>query len=326
MLFAGHLVMPQLSPVMRMSPVSGLLLSLSVTLGGVWLVLNQMAIRRGEFRTVAARGFLQPLVMLVVQGIWAVSGLTGPGLVVGYVAGQVAATVPYLASARSSLTLGASRAWRTIVAHRSFITIMTPQGVLNVLNVQLPILIVSLLFDVETTGLFSMAQRVLGLPVGLIGTAMGQVYVSYLSASAASPQQVWRLFQQVSRALTLVAIVLVVGIGVAGPWAFKLVLGEQWVASGEYSRLLVVMYAAQLVAAPLSTTLIVARKEGQQALWDVGRFVALLMCYAAGHYLLLAPRSLAALLSWTLAAAYIGLWALSRRSVALPPSVRSARH
>lgn len=290
-------------------------LPISVLLGGTWLVLNQLTIRKGEFRLVAARAFIQPLVMLISQGLWAIFEWPGPGLVLGYVIGQAAASSAYVVKTGRGLSFNLTRCWQAIALHRRYISVMTPQGVLNVFNTQLPLLMISWLYAASTTGQFSMTQRVMGLPVGLVGTAMGQVYISFLTQTASNPERARVLFIRVSKVLALVSGMLVVATILFGPAMFGLVLGDKWTLSGEYARIMVFMYAAQMLAAPLSTTLVVMRQEGRQAAWDVLRLGILVACYVLGRAYSLTPSAFAALLCIGVSGSYLLLWNLSRRSI-----------
>lgn len=292
------------------------MLPLSVLLGGAWLLLNQLAIRHGRFRAVALRAFVQPVVMLMVQVAWVWLGMSGPGLVYGYVAGQVAATALYVSDARAHLSFDWRESLASISAHRRYIALMTPQGVLSAINTQLPILMVSWLFSSASTGQFGMTQRVMGLPVGLIGTAMGQVYVSFLAERTHhAPGEVKELFGRVSKALGAAAAALVAVTIVAAPQLFRLILGPQWTEAGSLAQIMAGMYGAQLVAAPLSATLVVLRREVLQVAWDLGRLGVLAAIYAVSVVLKLPVAEFATGLSVALLAMYAVLWALAARTV-----------
>jgi O-antigen/teichoic acid export membrane protein len=302
-----------------LSRTSLLLLPVSVFVGAVWLLLSQLAIRMGRFRVVAARAFLQPVVTFMVQGLWIVIDAPGPGLIVGYLAGQSAMALLFLLDLPQPSALGLRRFWSTIRSHRAYILVMTPQGVLNSLNVQLPLLMISWLYSVETTGFFSMTQRVMGVPIGLVGITMGQVYVSFLAARKAdSPEGVADLFNRVSKALALAGLALVAASVVLAPPVFKFVLGPQWLQSARYAQVASLMYASQLIAAPLSVTLVVMRQEAVQAKWDLFRLGILLGCLWCAWQLELSPTAFVAILTVGVSSAYAVLWFLCKRAVAIP--------
>ena len=59
------------------------------------------------------------------------------------------------------------------------------------------------------------------------------------------------------------AVVLVV----AGPALFGLVFGPSWTEAGEYARLLAVAYLAQFAVSPVSSTLFLLERQGQELAW-----------------------------------------------------------
>lgn len=291
-----------------------LLLPASVFVGAVWLVVSQLAIRRGRFREVASRAVLQPIVTFAVQGLCVALDVPVPGLIIGYIAGQSVALL-FQSSLRRIFAVGGRRFWSTIRLHRGYILIMTPQGVLNSVNVQLPLLMMSWLYGAETTGYFSMTQRVMGVPIGLVGLTMGQVYVSFLSErKSESPAGVAELFDRVSRVLLVTGLALFVGTVLFSPPLFDLVLGPQWHLSAVFAQVASVMYAAQLVAAPLAVTLAVMRQETKQATWEVCRFGSLLACLCYGWRFDPSPVLFVAVLTVVVSLSYAGLWLLCRRS------------
>lgn len=316
----------------RSEPIAGIalthvglmLLPVSIFLGATWTLMHQLAIRKGRFRSIAARALIQPVVAFGVQGAWILFGVPGPGLIVGYIAGQGVAALWYLLDVRHSSIGSLRHLWSTVQAHRKYILIMTPQGVLNALNVQLPVLMISWLSSVETTGYFSMTQRVMGVPIGLIGMTMGQVYVSFLAERKSEPPEVAaNLFARVSTALAIVGLALIVGSLFFALPLFELVLGPQWSTSAKYAQLASVMYAARLVAAPLGTTLVVMRQEAVQVKWDVLRLVVLLGCLALAWQLRISPTGFVALLTVGVTAAYAALWLLCRRALRSPQVSRN---
>lgn len=303
-------------PGIELCHVGLLLLPLSVFLGALWLLVVQLAIRRGQFRMVAVRSVLQPVVTFAVQGVLILVHTPGPGLIVGYILGQAAAALLFYSDIRQALAQGLRRFWPTVQSHRRYILIMTPQGLLNALNIQLPLLMMSWLYSAETTGFFSMTQRVMGVPVGLIGITMGQVYVSFLSQRMAkSPEGVAELFARVSTALLFVGLALIVGSVLFAPPLFELVLGQQWHQSARFAQVASIMYAAQLVAAPLAVTLVVMRQEAVQASWDLWRTGILLGSFFCAWRFDLSPSVFLIVLTVVVSTAYTALWLLCRRSV-----------
>jgi len=297
-----------------------LLLPLSILLGAARSTLNQFAVALGEFRVIGRRAVAQSVAMVLVQVVWGACGLMGPGLVIGYIFGQLTACVMYVMSVGLPLVkphhlIGVYREFR------QYMMVMAPQGAINSLGTQLPLITVSWLYQSDVVGLFSMTQKVMGMPVGLVSTAMSQVYISFAAARRReNGVSVKGLFFRVSKSLALISCILVLVIWAIGPWLFTSVLGQEWRVSGHYAQLMVVLFAAQMIAVPVSTTLIIGRREKTQLAWDAARMGSVLVIFMSARYWDFSPEAYVMLVALVLSIAYLVLWELSRRVVVSPVS------
>lgn len=286
-----------------------------------FLVLNQLAIRHQRYGAVGRRNLLSAVTTLSAQVLSGAAGLRPGGLVLGLAAGQLVGTVSLLKGSglRSSETRGAGsfRSMRTVLSrYRRFPLLLAPAGLLNVLGLQLPVLLVAYFYGSAVAGWLGLTQRVLALPLMLIGQAIAQVYLGELSRDARlGGDRARALFHRTSVRLVSVALVGAVGLLLFAPTLFRLVFGPEWTTSGEYARALAVGIAAQMVSSPLSQTLIVLGRQGQQLAWDAGRLLL-----TAGVVVMCASFDLPAIATmWALGAAlalsYFAGWWMAHRAV-----------
>lgn len=297
---------PRLLPWLWLVPISGSVM-------GVYLLLNQLAIRHRRYGSIARRNVLQSSAMMTVQVLAGVAGLKRGGLVVGLAVGYLVGALTLSSGAglfSTEARRGRQRAAMrlTFARYRRFPILLAPAGLLNVLGQQLPLLLVALWFGTQEAGWLGLTQRVLALPVALIGIALSQVYLAEVSRAARSDLlQAMRLFQRSTKLLTIVATVLLAVLLAFGPALFALVFGNEWRQSGEFARALALALAGQMVGAPLSQTLIVLEKQRLQLWWDAGRVLA--TTAAVGVAAALGAPALLAV--WLLSATWAILSALS---------------
>ena len=245
---------------------------------GAFAVLNQLAIRQKAYSAIARRSLLQAAATVVAQIVCGLAGLGAQGLAIGLALGQAVGVATLALSIRA--TASSDRDVRTpsrqiLTRYRSFPLLLAPAGLLNSLGLQAPVLIASALFGVEVSGWLGMTQRILALPIGLLGTTLAQVYLGeFGEAKRTGSAELAPLFTRTSKRLALIGIVIAAIVMVAGPFAFSVVLGGRWETSGEYARALAVGLVVQMVASPLSQTLIVMEKNLQQFIWDIARLGA----------------------------------------------------
>ena len=116
----------------------------------------------------------------------------GPiGLILGDTAGRLLGTEqllrPLLGTLRSaSLTLTAMR--HSARERWGFARVMTAASLLNVLSLQVPFLIeIPALFDLQLSGQYFLAYRMLVLPTSLVAAAVSQVFFGEASARRPGP-------------------------------------------------------------------------------------------------------------------------------------------
>ncbi|MEU7950258.1 oligosaccharide flippase family protein [Micromonospora chalcea] len=288
---------------------------------GCLLVLNQLAVRHRRYAAIGRRNFLQAVATLAAQVLFGAAGVRAGGLSLGLAAGQVTGALMLAPGARlrdpaTRAGFHPRRLWRTMRRYRRFPLVLAPSGLVNVLGNQLPVLLIAFWYGGTVAGWLGLTQRVLAAPVALAGTAVAQVYLGELARLAReAPQQARAMFLRASRQLIMIAVPAAVVALLAAPAIFRLVFGAQWASSGAYAQALAVGVAAQLVASPLSQTLVVFGRQNLQLAWDTGRVVVVVGA-VAGTWLL-GGSALAAVWAFGIAAAvsYIACWLLSLTTV-----------
>lgn len=288
---------------------------------GVYLVLNQLAIRHRRYKAIGRRNLLQSAAMVATQVLAGLVGMRAGGLVLGLGVGQATSALSLVGGSglfSADAKEGRHRDRLRAVArrYRRFPLILTASGLLNVLGLQLPVLLIAYWYGSSVAGWTGLTQRVLSLPVMLVGTAIAQVYIGELSRVVRDdPAGAARLFRATSRRLLIAAAVPAIVLLVAGPQLFALVFGAEWRTSGQYAQALALSLASQLVAVPVSQTLTVLERQVTQLAWDGGRLV--LLTAAVGASRSLGGSALTTLWAFGVssAVAYCVSWILSYRAI-----------
>ena len=288
---------------------------------GAYLVLNQLAVRQRRYGAIGRRNLLQAVAMVATQVAAGLTDLKAGGLVLGLGVGQATSAVSLVNG--SGLFTGEAREGRQrhrliqiARRYRRFPLLLAPSGLLNVLGLQLPVILIAYWYGGSTAGWLGLTQRVLSLPVMLVGTAIAQVYIAELArASRDDLTRASRLFVVASQRLLVFAGAAALVLMVVAPSLFGLIFGARWTTSGEYAQALAVGLAAQLVAVPVSQTLIVFERQTTQLGWDAGRLALTAGAVSVSH--VLGGSALTSI--WTYgvssAVAYTGSWALSLQTI-----------
>jgi O-antigen/teichoic acid export membrane protein len=295
------------------------LVSPTAAIMGAYLVLNQLAIRRLRYGAIGRRNVLQSSGMTVTQIALGLAHLRPGGMVVGLATGQLlgATSLAFGSGLRGAAAREGrdpKRAREVARRYRRFPLLLAPSGLLNVLGMQLPVILLAYFYGTSVAGWMGLTQRVLAVPVTLVGTAIAQVYLAQLARSRRSGlDSAASLFGRASRSLLAVGAVVGLVLLVGGPQIFALVFGRNWEISGRFAQAMSLGLIAQFVAAPLSQTLIVYERQMLQLSWDTARLLlvsaAIVVCFVMGGSALTAVWAL----SLASAVAYLLSWLLSRR-------------
>ncbi len=218
-------------------------LAACVLANGVNTVLVIWHSRHKRFSAISVGKLLQAIGMVVGQmvlGMFAGS----LGLIYGYLIGITLSCTLYayivFSQDRSSLkTNSAARMiWIAAVKHKRFPLISTWSSLLNALVNQLPSLLFAKLFSVSVTGHYSMANRILRAPLGLIGQSIYQVLAQHIGSNVDNKHEVVNALNVLVSKMMLFSIVPFIVLTIYLDQFIGIVLGGQWNESGRYAQIM----------------------------------------------------------------------------------------
>jgi O-antigen/teichoic acid export membrane protein len=119
----------------------------------------------------------------------------------------------------------------------------------------------------------------------------------------------------VSKALGVAAVAIGAALALFGPWAFELVFGSRWAVAGDMARAYSIAAAAQMLASPLSQTLVVYERTVLQLCWDASRLVLTAGSIIAAWRLDASVTEAVWALSAVTTLTYLANWEACRRTV-----------
>lgn len=301
------------------------LLPLGIFLQGIYKIYNYWAIRVKKFTTIARTKITQSVAMLVIQLL----GFNGGGvtLMAGHAIGQGAGGVTLLRSAMARPELLQWR-WSEIrrlgVRYKKFPVFSTWGALLNTAGQQLPPILFAAAFSASAAGIYTLAHRVLAIPISVLGQAVANVFFS----NAAQAQREGRLdvlVNTVHAKLAQLAMPPVFALMIVGPEAFALVFGQEWRTAGDYARWMAPWLYLVFVTSPLSTLFEVLEKQNHgmvfQALLATARVAAITVGVWAGDVMVaVALFTVSSATCWLGFLSWIALSTGNRFTMILKPS------
>lgn len=245
---------PSLKPMLWLLPVG-------VLLSGVYQPLSYWAIRHEQFDLMAQIKFRQSIFGLATNLVAAPLGTVG--LLLGQIVGQSAGFVAILRQSAVLLlrpTVTLTVLGQTLNRYSHFGIYSFPAGLINTIGNQVPTLIFATAFGTSQLGQLALAQRLLLLPAGLIGSSVGAVFLSQ-AADRYRAGTLPALIGQASRKLLLYGLVASGVASLIFAPLVPIIFGQDWEPTQWIIPLLIPLFIGQLIVSPLSMAFIASEKN-----------------------------------------------------------------
>ncbi|MFF2446734.1 oligosaccharide flippase family protein [Neobacillus sp. NPDC058068] len=212
----------------------------------------------------------------------------GIGLILGTIIGQAFALwliIKRLLNKEKMILKEISKKEMLLQAKRfaNFPKYFTFAHTLNVSSRNLANILFSSFFNALTVGYFTLTQRVLSLPVSLIGTAITDVFRQNAAEEIQINGNCKKLYIKSFKLLFLLAIIPFTLLYIFSPWLFSFVFGAEWAVAGEYARLMMPMLFFQFITSPLSTLSIILEKNKYEIIWQAALFISTTSSLVIGY-------------------------------------------
>lgn len=276
-LFFGDEIMHFLN--LKVSKFYFYLLPFSLFFLGIYGVFSQLAVRKEKYSVIAKTKFVQSCVLGLSQVVFGFifRGTGGVGLLIGDTIGRFSGNIKMLTILsehdkkeirrfKPITLLKTARAYIKFPLYSSFSALM------NNSILQMPPLLLAITYTQNIVGLFALAQRVVGVPMKMIGQSVAQVYLGECAKlSRENPNQLLKLFINITTKLFLLALLPFIIMLLGAPKIFEIIFGGEWIEAGYYIQLLSGMYFIQFIVFPLSQTLEILGKQKTQLFWQTAR-------------------------------------------------------
>jgi O-antigen/teichoic acid export membrane protein len=138
---------------------------------------------------------------------------------------------------------------------------MLPSGLLENFSSQLPIILLSSFFGSAIVGFYFLSQRLVKLPVALIGTSIGNVFRQVASEQLIKNGNCRNIFIRTLKKLIFIGTLPFIVFYFSAPMLFSFVFGQEWMIAGIYTQILTPMFYLQFITRPLSGMFIIAEKQ-----------------------------------------------------------------
>lgn len=295
--FSAALVMFVREPIIRLLNAPGLmphlwLVPLTVMASGWFLALNYWNSRTRHFwRLSIARVFQSVATSGAQLGMGAVGEANAGGLIGAGVLGSAVVTVVLGGQIwrddrrlfRGNVRLGCMFAG--LRRYRKFPLLDMWGTLLNGVSWQLPALMLSVFFSQTVVGYYALANRLIQLPMALIGGALAQVFFQRASEAHAKQTDLATVVEKVFQRLVALGLLPALLMTIAGRELFIVVFGRSWAEAGIYTQILGLWMFFWFISSPLSTLYVVLERQELGLILHVAILITRIFALAIGGLL-----------------------------------------
>lgn len=309
---AGWLGHTEILPVLWLLPCGFLAV-------GIYQVLNYWSVRHKAYTGLARSNVARSATEAMTQIGMGIAAFGPIGLILGVVGGYVVAALSLLNSTwrRDGWVLrSVNRREMVRVArrYRSYPMFAATASLLNGAGLRMPPLILAACYGPVVVGWFALSQRVLGLPMRLVGKSISDVYFGEAAQCVRDrPGDLPGMLYRSAGRLTLLALPLLL-FAVVAPTVFAVAFGSAWRSAGEYCRLLVACYAVGFIVISI-TQLTTYGFNHWQLGWDAFRLVATTTPLLLAHHWGCSAATAIAWYAFAASASYVLLFGLNMLAI-----------
>jgi O-antigen/teichoic acid export membrane protein len=213
---------------------------ISVLLGGLWQTLNYYFIRHKKYYNIGIYNIAQSLINSALKCILGFKGFIQSGLIWGTFLGQLLAF--FLCFFKSGFQLKnrkpVEKAEMAEVAktYANFPKFELPNEFLNTLAGNLPVLLLSIYFNMEEIGLFSLALTVGFRPVNLFCNSVYQVLFKKITDRIHQKELVVKDLLLFCKTCVITILPFFLLFLFISEWVFGILFGKEWAEAGFYLK------------------------------------------------------------------------------------------
>lgn len=241
-----------------------------VPLGIFLLGLNRSflywMIRRKQMKSISAARISESSTKAGSSIFFGVLNFSSMGLIWGQIVGQFFSVVimiwQFFSRDRNKTLFLSCKSMRQLSKkYIEFPMVNVPIALSETLQVSGIIFIFSFYFDNASVGEFSKALRILLIPLYLVGSSIAQVFYQKASKDYNNGIDISKSLRQIVVNLLKWSVLPLVVFIFISPWLFGFVLGQQWVAAGEYARILSIWIFVKFVTSPIAMIPLIIDKQ-----------------------------------------------------------------
>ncbi|WP_188904465.1 oligosaccharide flippase family protein [Deinococcus aerophilus] len=261
--------------VVKSNPlIFSLLVGISVLLIGAFQAISALQVRHDGYSVIARAKAAQGGVLAFGQVAIGFLFSAPIALVMGDVCSRIAGLSSSLNLYRRETKVQSVQNNLVVLSnYLNFPKFSAPAALINSLGTQAPIFLLGIFFTPSSVGFYVFANRLIAIPVSLIATTLGQVFLGELGKALSSGSSIFTVVSRYFRISILLVICFSLVSIPLNTLLSPFILGDKWRASIPIINALLIMAIFQVPISTISQTLNSLGRNSWQLAWDIIRIV-----------------------------------------------------
>ncbi len=260
------------------------MLPAGVLTGGLYQMSSYIQLRQQSFGAMSASKIAQASSYVGFASAFARFGIERTGLILSDTISKMIALISWIGLEKKNicngdfLSFSRKEILQTAYRYRSCPLVTATGGLINSAGGCVTGALMYTAFGASDSGQFGLVERCITLPIGVLGGALSQVYMSKLSKDIRdNANNVLRYFRLLVSYSFIAALLPSVALFFWAPYLFDLFFGAKWKIAGEYAQIMSPLFLVQFVVCPINMSLLLIGKRSPQFFWEVCRLAVLIV-------------------------------------------------
>lgn len=208
------------------------------------------------------------------------------GLIIGTFMGNIASVIYVSNKIKKDFVDFGPKKSRVIILMKKYIKFpkySMPSSLLVNMSIQMPIFFLSSFFGASIVGYYALSQRIIKVPISLIGSSFGMVFRQEASAHLYDNGNCRDIFISTLKKLFLISTVPFIIFYFISPQLFAFVFGNEWRVAGEYAQVLSILFYLQFLVNPLSVMITIAQKQQYSFYLHLFLIIGIIASFVIGY-------------------------------------------
>ena len=239
------------------------LVPIGVFFFGLFEIIKYSLLRKKLFNLFSKARVYQ---VLSTQSLMIVFGLINPSLIslfLAFISGHFISTAVFLKKSLMKIKPTKNiQIFEVAKKFKKFPFFNTPMVFANTLSNELPVFFLATYFSSETLGYFLLANRLIVIPMNLIGTAINKVYFQKASETFnRNKKNLFALYINTTRKLILLGMPPLFMFYFSSDFIVDLIFGDKWVVTGQMMKIVAITAFFKFITSPIGTSFTIINKQ-----------------------------------------------------------------